>query len=168
MDPEDLHGADNLYAWAGECSAAPDNLCQPTETAAATCLGGAIIDLGGCATCVPEQGDCDLSAGGLPLNTTIWDWLARLNSTNFAGHSDWRVPTASELESIVDYATADPALPSAFGEPSGFLGGAAAWSATTGFGIRALAWFVEFDAGRVSSSERTDGLSVRAVRNSPD
>ena len=44
--------------------------------------------------------------------TTIWDWLVQLNASNFAGHSDWRIPTfgsllrPSELETILYY---DPA-----------------------------------------------------------
>src|SRR5206468_1701542 len=40
--------------------------------------------------------------------------VAMLNSTSFAGHSDWRVPNYKELISILDLQNWNPALSSAF------------------------------------------------------
>src|SRR5207253_2901080 len=40
--------------------------------------------------------------------------VATLNSTSFAGHTDWRLPNAQELGSIVNYANAYPAVSQEF------------------------------------------------------
>src|SRR5436309_12162449 len=52
-------------------------------------------------------------------NTYTWanaisGHVATLNSTNFAGHNDWRLPDVRELQAIVDYQTIHPAVASAF------------------------------------------------------
>jgi hypothetical protein len=52
-------------------------------------------------------------------NTYTWDQafsghVATLNSTSFAGHTDWRVPNVKELQSIVNYENVAPAVSPAF------------------------------------------------------
>src|SRR5919197_1060292 len=52
-------------------------------------------------------------------NTYTWDnafsvHVAMLNSTNFAGHTDWRLPNVKELESIVNYQNVAPFVSPAF------------------------------------------------------
>ena len=52
-------------------------------------------------------------------NTYTWDdafsvHVAMLNSTNFAGHTDWRLPNIKELESITNYQNVAPAVSPAF------------------------------------------------------
>lgn len=163
-----LHEADNTYTWAGECSAATGVSCQPNEAAAATCMQGAHGDQTGCATCQAEQGTCTVDPWGRGAATTIWDWVAQLNAANFAGHTDWRVPTEAVLLSIVDYTSADPALDSAFGEAActaGFSGSCGwYWSANSVPYAPGLAWFVTFDWGEVYSNYESYDLHVRAVR----
>ena len=162
-NPSDLHAANNVYFWAGQCSAAPDTLCQPNPASAAACASGS-GDQPDCETCSAGQGTCTSQDPNEPGITTIWDWLVQLNAAKFAGHDDWRVPTIGELESIIDYAVANPSLDRAFGEPAGH--DSAAWSATTAFPSPSpAAWFVGFDAGAVFVTEKVYGWNVRAVRN---
>ena len=62
----------------------------------------------GCTAQCPT-GTCYVERGGQAV-TTIFDWINQLNAENFAGHSDWRVPTEAgfnptptrERESIVE------------------------------------------------------------------
>lgn len=37
--------------------------------------------------------------------------ISSFNSTNYLGHSDWRLPNRKEIRSLVDYSQANPALP---------------------------------------------------------
>ncbi|MBF0538084.1 MAG: DUF1566 domain-containing protein [Nitrospirae bacterium] len=74
----------------------------------------------------PTLGSCT----GSPM---IWqaalDYVACLNTANYLGYSDWRLPNKKELRSIADYATYNPALtpghPFANVQPSYY------WSSTT-------------------------------------
>jgi hypothetical protein len=34
----------------------------------------------------------------------VYEFLKRLNDTNYAGYGDWRVPTRAEFETMIDYA----------------------------------------------------------------
>jgi hypothetical protein len=38
-----------------------------------------------------------------PDGTLFTTFLSGLNESGFAGHTDWRIPTISELETIIDY-----------------------------------------------------------------
>jgi len=91
---------------------------------------------------------------------SIWDWLDDLNASNFAGHSDWRIPNVRELHSIVHYGFSSPSLDPVFG-PSAV----AYWSSTTAaFANNNDAWYVDFFAGEVRSDFKPSGNAVRAVR----
>ncbi len=111
VDATNLHDVDSSYIWSGQCSLSSDVRCQPNAAAAAACALGAQGDQAGCGTCQVGQGTCTVSPSGI---TTIWDWVVQLNTTNFAGHNDWRIPTPAELASIVDYAAMLPAVDAAF------------------------------------------------------
>jgi hypothetical protein len=109
-DDENLanpHDADNAPPWSGVCTLS-GTLCQPTAAAAALCAANVEGDPDGCAECIGGEGTCSEPA-------TVWTTAAALNSANFAGHSDWRVPTQTELEGIRDLdAVDDPAIDVAF------------------------------------------------------
>ncbi|OGL68152.1 hypothetical protein A3D60_04075 [Candidatus Uhrbacteria bacterium RIFCSPHIGHO2_02_FULL_47_29] len=104
---------------------------------------------------------------------TIWDWLDDVNAeggTGFAGHNDWRVPNVKELQSIVNYGSAGPAVSSIFNTacaPSctvltcSCTQSGRYWSSTT-YGV--LAWSVDFANGFVPFASKTIITYVRAVR----
>ena len=176
-DTSDPHAADKVYAWAGLCSLA-NIACQPTVDAAAACAEAAQGDQPACSLCPEGQGPC-LDPFSVTAVTTIWDWLAGLNGSRFAGYSDWRVPTVTEQETIVDYGVTDPAVDAAFtGESCGVactdLTSAACsctepdsyWSATTfpGSDFPNSAWGIDFDLGFVGFENETATYHTRAVR----
>jgi uncharacterized protein DUF1566/dockerin type I repeat protein len=114
-------------------------------------------------------------------NTLTWaaafsTHVAGLNSTNFAGHGDWRLPNVKELRSIVDYGTASPSVSTAF--DTGCTAGCTVtscsctaasphWCSTTLASSPVSAWFVDFIIGNVSADFKATFHSVRAVRGVP-
>ena len=120
----------------------------------------------------PDDAD-DMTATG----TAFAVFLAALNTPPcHGGFCDWRLPTATELFSLVDLGRHDPAIASAFdtgcspGCPSSTCSCTAAdryWSSTTIEDHPAFAWLVSFDRGFVyygSLTWKTTQLHVRAVR----
>jgi len=175
-----LHEVSEYCAWAGCCDgncSAPGTLCQPNALAAATCAAHADGSTYGCGTCA--TGECKIRLG---ITTRVWDWVSRLNVENFAGHSDWRLPSEGahnfpatgdkELETILLYpfvcllGYTQSCIAPVFGPtqyPNGFY-----WSATTIFEApyeySDLVYFAGFDFGRVGATAKPDASYVRAVR----
>lgn len=175
----DAHDADDAYRWAGLC-AGSQTYCQPSPAAAAFCRAHAAGDTTGCAECGPGEGDCSASE-------TIWTWAMALNAARFAGYDDWRIPTATELQALVDYARpTPPMIDAAFhGDDCGATCSDLAapgcacthttsyWSASAYTVNPAYAWMVDFGAGTVISggstvfqNARHAAGHVRAVRGS--
>ncbi|PTN35132.1 DUF1566 domain-containing protein [Desulfonatronum sp. SC1] len=87
-------------------------------------------------------------------------FIAGLNSANYCGFSNWRLPNIKELSSLVNAA--------------GPLWIDAAWfpknvssyyrSSTTNTGNTSHAWYVPFYSGDVNNSGKSDNYYVRAVR----
>lgn len=91
-----------------------------------------------------------------------YDQAIALNSI-FAGHSDWRVPNANELASIVKYDAYSPAINVTMFPNSpnnAFL------SSSPYIGYTRVAWVVVFRDGYVHDSYRYSSLPVRLVRAS--
>src|SRR5579862_1133916 len=174
-DAANLHDADNSYTWSGQCSLSSDVGCQPNPSAAAACAAGAQGDQIGCGTCQDGQGTCTVNPPGI---TTIWDWVAQLETAKFAGHGDWRIPTPAELASIVDYNAMLPAVDAAFngvscGATCPDLTSAACsctqiggyWTATIASDDPQNARIVSFQTGFVDFADRSlPYVYVRAVR----
>lgn len=119
-------------------------------------------------------------------DNTIHDWnngytwsaaftikVATLNSSNFAGHNDWRVPNQPELYSLVNFGAANPAIFSAFNmacapgcsvttcsctQPDYY------WSSTTLIAAPNFAWEVAYLAGATYAYDKSSSMYVRAVR----
>jgi len=170
-DAANLHDADDTYQWAGKCSANMNKYCQPNASAAAACAAAVDGDPTGCAQCTGSDGSCNASS-------TVWTWLLALNGATLAGHSDWRLPTRTEITGLVDYTqTAFPAIDDAF---SGAHCGAACvdataadcsctaysgyWSRSTCTPLPTQAWFAFFGDGYVYPLGKNSSYSVRAVR----
>lgn len=100
------HDADNAYAWSANCGAA----CQVDSAAIPTCTAESHSAPLGCSPC---SFTCQVDAN-IPNAYTLWTWLNNLNTTQFAGYSDWRIPSRNELRSIVAYDQVAPAVDSAF------------------------------------------------------
>jgi hypothetical protein len=115
-------------------------------------------------------------------DTYTWDnafamKIATLNSTQFGGYNDWRLPNVNELQSLVNYSGVVPTVHAPFniGCVAGCtvsscsctqpLPGPFYWSSTTGLPLAAhFAFQVRFDVGLVTSDFKTSSLRVRAVR----
>jgi hypothetical protein len=162
------HDVNNRYVWAGCCGDGCQTMCQPNAAAAATCVAMAEHNTDGCGTQCPDGGGCYVERGGLAI-TTIFDWINQLNAENFAGHSDWRVPTEAgfnpsgsrELESIVRSPCGGvPCIDPIFGPTIG----TGYWSRTGDVNRSVDAWFVNFFDGPYSNLQKREALFVRAVR----
>ena len=108
-------------------------------------------------------------------DTYTWEdafavYIAGLNTANFAGHNDWRLANAKELQSIVNYQNVGPAVSAAFDT------GCAAnctvttcsctaasnyWSSTTSTNDPTAAWVVNFNFGFVVARNKSDERHVR-------
>ncbi len=107
---------------------------------------------------------CVLPAGA--VTTFTWEQALEqaAKSKGFAGFADWRVPNKNELGSIVDYACAQPALDAQLfpdTQPSGY------WTSSPNAFTPQRAWAINFSYGDHMSSNRTDQLGVRLVRDVP-
>jgi len=101
-------------------------------------------------------------------NIYIWDdvqsvFIATLNSQNFGGYSDWRLPTIKELYTLVDSSMYLPSINTTYfpNTVSSYY-----WSSTTYASSPGSAWLVLFGGGGVVNDvfkSEHDGY-VRAVR----
>ena len=88
-------------------------------------------------------------------------FIATLNSTQFGGYSDWRLPTVKELMSIVNNGTYSPSINTTFFPYTEYY----YWSFTAYIGFPAYAWVVDFNNGSPHYySYGYYGHFVRAVR----
>ncbi len=101
--------------------------------------------------------------------TDTEDFINTLNSSAFGGHTDWRLPSANELLSIVDYGKCDPALDTVF-FPYAYHSSEDAtsfWTSNTD--IKTLpsntAFSVNLRYGYSITYDKTSALYIRAVRN---
>ncbi len=119
--------------------------------------------------------DAAACPGSAPTTGNIYDWVAALNTAAYSGSSDWGIPNADELQSIIDYGAYDPAVGSAFDNVD-CVGGCSScsciasnqyWTDDTYVNSPATAWYVYFVNGNVGQTLKTSGQYVRAVRDLP-
>ncbi|HSP99446.1 MAG TPA: DUF1566 domain-containing protein [Candidatus Dormibacteraeota bacterium] len=110
-----------------------------------------------------------------PPGTAFTVLLAQLNAGGgFAGHTDWRLPTRDELQTIADYADASsPVVAAVF--DAGCTGSCAPttcsctapgpyWTDDLVASISGNAWILDFSDGSVLTDTRDTDYGVRAVR----
>jgi Protein of unknown function (DUF1566) len=99
--------------------------------------------------------------------TNVQTWLnaqARCNTKTVGNRQGWRLPTLQELASLVE-----PTVrfgPTLAAHPFTNVRASIYWSATTAAGNPGIAWFVNFDDGRVGNGLKTDTHFVWCVRGS--
>jgi len=98
---------------------------------------------------------------------SAYDFLSVLKSSEFGGYSDWRLPTAKELTSIVNMGmgTGDPFINTDYFPNTKAT---AYWSSTTNAFYGDHKWHVHFLNGSFSYSRNNDLNYVRAVRGEKD
>jgi len=106
-----------------------------------------------------NQGTCGTGAGEAATDTEAF--IKALNSANFGGFSDWRLPTVKELRTIVDYGRYKPSINTDY-----FLNTFPRyWSSTTYVGDTRIAWTLDFDYGNdLFFYSKLGPNFVRAVR----
>ena len=101
------------------------------------------------------------NAGTPGEGTDTDDFIRALNSANFGGYSDWRMPGREELRSICDYGRYSPAVNITYfpNTVSSYY-----WSSTTYANYTYGAWSVYFYYGYDYAYYKYDNYYVRAVR----
>ncbi len=111
-------------------------------------------------------------------NVYTWDeafavHVATLNSSTFAGHTDWRVPNRKELESILDLETFSPPVDPVFNTgcvPACTVTTCSCtvslfyWSSTSLTLAPTFAWVVLSNDGGVNFGNKGSAFRIRAVR----
>ncbi len=104
------------------------------------------------------------------------DYIALLNSENYLGHTDWRMPNRNEMTSLVDIGRKNPTLPerNPFFNLTGYNFEYSYWTSTTRADETDQAWIVWLTDGMMGGGnrlayEKTRDLHVWPVRtdNSP-
>ncbi|MBV6493239.1 MAG: hypothetical protein LDLANPLL_01255 [Turneriella sp.] len=112
-----------------------------------------------------------LSDGSCATGTaTTMTWYAAmnqcsaLNAANYAGRSDWRLPTSMELETLPNLGTSSPAIDVAY-----FPGtvSSTSWSSSTYVSNVSNAWNVNFSSGDSNYNSKTTIDYVRCVAAGP-
>ena len=85
--------------------------------------------------------------------------VAYCNVLDFAGRTDWRLPTKFEMDSIVDYGRSGPAINPVFSCQSSFY-----WSALPYVDDPAYAWGVFANDGGDHWLDKSNSYYVRCVR----
>lgn len=103
---------------------------------------------------------CNSSLGVQSCNTATY--AAAVNTSRLCGFTDWRVPTLSELQSILDTAYSAPAV-----DPTYFPNTLSAfyWTASPYATSTTQAWYVHFGtAFSYGNASRSSNRHVRLVR----
>jgi hypothetical protein len=119
------------------------------------------------------------TSGNVMDGTISTVFLATLNSgSGFAGHTDWRIPNANELMTLM-YFSASPGIGNNFLFPG--LGrscvsgcsnlvcscapsGGRHWTSTTTLKSQGSAWYIDFIKGTLEYAGKNNAYWVRAVR----
>jgi hypothetical protein len=117
-------------------------------------------------TCLVWEKAPDATQGFWQANS---EHCASLVASNFAGYSDWRLPTRVEMASLVDFArTGDAIDTTAFSkEPSGYYRTGSDWYETiTGQNSSGFSWIYGMSSGFTSNAyaKATSNAYVRCVR----
>jgi len=90
------------------------------------------------------------------------DYIALLNSENYLGHNDWRMPNRNEMSSLVDMGRTNPAMPERypFTNLIGFNYDLSYWTSTTRADETDQAWIMWFTDGMMGGGNRLQYLKT--------
>lgn len=91
-------------------------------------------------------------------------FVAAVNAVGLCGYSDWRLPTADELQSIVDYGIPFPG-PTIDTDWFSNTRSGPYWSSSPNIYNSMFAWRVYFNSGIVADTYRSESNFVRLVRS---
>lgn len=118
---------------------------------------------GGNAGTVGNTSTCANTLGGQPCNTSNFrNAVNALTGANrLCGATDWRLPTANELQSLVDYQAQNPAIDTTWfpNTPAALY-----WSGENYVPGAPYAWVVDFYGGGLGANGKDNGRQVRLVR----
>jgi hypothetical protein len=100
-------------------------------------------------------------ADALTYCNTLADGSCGLTDGSEAG--DWRLPNVKELQSLIDFSQADPALPIDY--PFVSVQSEGYWSSTTLDSFTYSAWNVQMYNGNVNASNKDNNRYVWPVRD---
>ena len=90
--------------------------------------------------------------------------LEYAQSLSLDGRSDWRLPTAAELETLLDRKTLYERMRPVMREEVPFKDALSYWSSTTFAPNTRSAWIVMFDGAYILSYFKSNAYHVRCVR----
>ena len=123
------------------------------------------------ATHYPEfDNDGDIGGDGMVTWQHALDFIAGINNETYplcgAGHTDWRLPSVKELQSLIDFSRSDPAL----GFVVVFFGivhnvqNSYYWSSTTSLNYASHAWIMNMVHGYIIIDDKPSEHYVWPVR----
>lgn len=160
----DLHSKADTYTWYNTDSSTNGGADGTVNEPAYVFVAVAIAMAAGADGTVNESADVctGYSSGDTATYCNTEAFVARVNSAGHCGATDWRLPTAYELQSIVDFGRSNPAIDTAyFPNTETTLYWSSSPSAYSSYG----AWVVGFNYGYDDDGDRLNGNHVRLVRS---
>jgi len=96
-------------------------------------------------------------------NSLSQDFISKLNQLKYGGYDDWRLPSAKELVSILDFSKPVPG-PTVDLSYFTYCARGGYWSSDLDAVDAGMAWVVYFDTGLDDTQAKTSSFSARAVR----
>lgn len=143
----DLRGMGHVYTWYDSKQATNGGFAGAEDFASDSSISGYVDNL----ACYYTLAKCNTEA-----------YIAALNAANYCGYSDWRLPTRTELLTLLDYSRINPSVTPDFAQftsPGGY------WTSSTSAADNTSAWSVGFfNGGDYLLSKKSSTAAVRAVR----